>query len=475
MTWLGDNWRTVLDLVVSHLYLAGRSFIPTHNSDLLLGLALTKHRQSVIYRREFPQLKGMIARSRAIVGAMGRYNKTDATWILRGGQALEFGSVQYEEDREKWQGRPHDLVAFDELSHFSRSQYRFLTAWNRSTVPGQRCRVVCTGNPPTPGQGVWIIEEWAPWLDATFARPAVAGELRWYAVLSGRVTWLDSGEPFEHQHDDGTTERIYPRSRTFIPARVADNPYLARSSYIATLQALPEPLRSQLLRGDFAAAVDEDPWQVIPTAWVREAQRRWADAVPAVSQTCLGVDVAHGGPDQLVVAPRYGTYIGALVKVPGRDVPTGRAAAEVVMRVWQQGAYINVDAIGYGASCQERLAEDFGVASFAVNSAERSEYRDRSGKYRCVNVRAEAYWRLREALDPETGIGLMLPPDKELRKQLRAIRWKLSISGIQIEEKKKIEKDVGSSIDRADAVAYAMYDPGTIESDKDIYKQLMGR
>jgi hypothetical protein len=33
-------------------------------------------------------------------------------------------------------------------------------------------------------------------------------------------------------------------SRTFIPSRVTDNPFLANTGYIAMLQGLPEPLRS---------------------------------------------------------------------------------------------------------------------------------------------------------------------------------------------------------------------------------------
>jgi hypothetical protein len=47
---------------------------------------------------------------------------------------------------------------------------------------------------------------------------------------------------------------------------VTDNPYLLTTGYVATLQALPEPRRSQLLYGDFAVGTTADPWQVIPIA-----------------------------------------------------------------------------------------------------------------------------------------------------------------------------------------------------------------
>jgi hypothetical protein len=68
-------------------------------------------------------------------------------------------------------------------------------------------------------------------------------------------------------------------SRTFIPSRVSDNPYLMGTGYMTQLQSLPEPLRSQMLYGDFKAGVQDDPWQVIPTAWV-EAAMRAGSALP---------------------------------------------------------------------------------------------------------------------------------------------------------------------------------------------------
>jgi len=62
------------------------------------------------------------------------------------------------------------------------------------------------------------------------------GELRWYTTLEGKTQWLENGEPFHYRG-----ERIQPRSRTFIPAKLSDNPILAATGYEATLQAMPEP------------------------------------------------------------------------------------------------------------------------------------------------------------------------------------------------------------------------------------------
>ena len=84
-------------------------------------------------------------------------------------------------------------------------------------------------------------------------------------------------------------------SRTFIPSRVEDNPYLMASGYKTVLQNLPEPLRSKMLHGDFSAGMEDNPWQVIPTAWVDAAMARWTEEPPDLPLSALGVDIARGG------------------------------------------------------------------------------------------------------------------------------------------------------------------------------------
>ena len=63
-----------------------------------------------------------------------------------------------------------------------------------------------------------------------------------------------------------------PKSRTFIPSSVDDNLFLATTGYKATLQSLPEPLSSQMLRGDFNAGAADPAWQLIPTEWIKAAR-----------------------------------------------------------------------------------------------------------------------------------------------------------------------------------------------------------
>ncbi|MBK8772689.1 MAG: terminase, partial [Rhizobiales bacterium] len=354
-------------------------------TDLLLGLALTAHARSIIFRREYPQLKAIVDRSYELVGDQGRFNVQSNTWKLDG-RTLEFGAVQYDHDVNKYQGRPHDLKCFDELPNFTEYQYTFLSGWLRTTRRGQRTRIVSAGNPPTSADGEWVIRRWAAWLDRSHPAPARPGDLRWYARVDGKEVEVETGAVFQHKQ-----ERIQPLSRTFIPARLTDNPFLAASGYGGRLQALPEPLRSQLLYGDFSVGLDDDPWQCIPTEWVRMAQARWRERErPDAPLTTVAVDVARGGKDKTVLSKRYGTWFAPLIKHPGQTTPDGPAVAGLVLQAIDAGANpsIHVDVIGVGASVYDNLRQLENLRVAAVNFAEGSGAMDLSGRLTFANLRA---------------------------------------------------------------------------------------
>lgn len=419
-------------------------------TDLLLGLATTAHHKSIIFRREYPQLKDIVGRSFEIIGDKGRFTAGQSMmWRLHSGRTIEFGAVQHERDVKKYQGRPHDLKAFDELPNFTEAQYRFLTGWTRTTRAGQRTRIVGAGNPPTDADGEWVIQRWGPWLDHQHPYPAKPKELRWFAMLDGDDVEVESDAAFTHKG-----EIIKPKSRTFIPARLSDNPYLMATDYEKTLQQLPEPLRTQMLKGDFQARAEDHPWQTIPTMWVELAQARWRErSKPALPCTAMGVDPARGGKDKFVICKRYGNWFDELVKIQGSDTPNGQAGAQYIMQHYEEGAGVNVDIIGIGSSVFDALPE--GINAYGVNFAEASSMLDKSGRFRLVNRRAEAYWLMREALDPESGEDIALPPDAELKADLCAPRWKLTARGIQIEDKEEIKQRLKRSPDCGDAVVMA--------------------
>lgn len=427
-------------------------------SSLALGLAFTQHQRSVIFRRVYPNLKGLIEDSVELIGSDNNYNKTEKTWRVDN-RLVEFGAMQYENDKYNWRGRPHDLYVFDEASEFSRSQIEFVIGWLRSTDQRQRCRVVLTFNPPTDEAGNWVIDYFKPWIaylfpnDYQYPNPAAPGELRWFASLDGKEAEVESGQPFERNG-----ETIKPMSRTFIPAKLADNPHLSNTNYEAVLQSLPEPLRSQVLYGDFAAAAVPNPWQVIPAAWVRLAQKRWIEQEkPTVPLSGVGVDPARGGQDFMAISRRYDNWFAEVDKVPGAEIPTGPIAAEVVRQKLEsdtEPGYINIDIIGVGGSPYDSLVEMFANVE-PFNGAEASDFRDRSGKMKMRNKRAEYYWRMREALDPVYGDDLGLPPGNEILADLCAATYSVTTAGVQIEKKEEIKRRIGRSPDMGEALMLA--------------------
>ena len=425
-------------------------------TDLLLGKARTQYRRSIIFRRVYPSLRGMIERSREIFNPSNvphsddSYNEQLHVWRLAHSRMLEFGSVQYETDLKKFQGQPHDFIGIDEATELPESFVRFLMAWNRTTVKEQLCQTVLTFNPPMDEAGEWVVRFFAPWVDRDHANPAADGELRWYAMVDGYEIECDPA-PFESNGG-----LVVPKSRTFFHASLKDNPALESTGYGATIDAMPEPLRS-LLRGNFDAAKIADPWQTIPGDWVRLAQARWQDTPPDGILPTVGVDPARGGKNAMAVARCYGQWFAPIQTYPGVSVPDGPTAAALLAGDITANYIIGIDVIGVGGSVIDSVEAMSGRAQ-AVNFAEGTPgLHDSSGKLHFRNLRAAAYWSMREALDPTHGAMLALPPDKELLADLCAPKFKVTTAGLQLESKEDITERLGHSPDKGDALVIAYW------------------
>lgn len=458
----------------SRQYLITKAMLPTHNTDLAVGLALTEHQRVMIVRDEAKQLKGITDRIIEIVGHRKGFNSVGGAWTNPVPNCLiDLLGIPNIGDETKMQGVPHDLIVFDETANLRESQVRFLMGWLRSADPKQRKRVLMTFNPPTTAEGRWVIDYFKPWLDKNYEPKAKSGELRACYVVEGKDYWLPTlntdpfvlvdGEPcYDFDPCEYTAQDIIePETRTFVHAKVTDNPYLVESGYIKTLQALPEPLRSQMLHGDFGAGVKDSEWQVIPTLWVEAAQARWKDRTTMRQMgllgemDSLGVDPVRGGDDNLVIARRYRNWIDELYVEKGTGVPDGTAVAARVVMEQKDQAPIHIDVIGVGASPYDKL-KDIGVHVVGVDVRNASTETSSDGIMRFYNLRSQLWWQMREMLDPESGLDIALPPDTELLKDLTAPLWSFKGKEIQIEVKELTKKRIGRSPDRADAVILAM-------------------
>ena len=256
---------------------------------LLIGVGLTQQRRSLLVRKQFADLEGIIDSVEAITGKKGLTRGGRPRYRSPDGRLISFQGVGQsgQVDTSK-QGIAYDGILVDEAAQQTENDIRLLIGWNRvgSGVPKtQRCRIILATNPPTTPTGDWLGTFFAPWLDPKYPNPAKYGELRWfYFDENGKSIETHHKEPFEI---NGKT--YYPKSRTYIPAKLEDNPYIDASEYRKNLQTIPEPFRTMLLSGNFLAAREDQQNQVIPTAWVQAAFARWEKRngiTPAVIPMC---------------------------------------------------------------------------------------------------------------------------------------------------------------------------------------------
>ncbi len=439
-------------------------------SQLLLGWGANESKTGIVFRRALTQTDGLEADGKAFIGSRGSWNGYDHEWTWPDGKTLKLGGMREPDSWMDHAGRERDFIGFDEAGEFLERQVAAMMAWLRSEE-GKRTRMILASNPPRTAEGLWIIDWWAPWLDETHALyPMQDGALLWAVYLtspdgSGKTVWVDG--PGEYAIDGETYTAL---SRTFIHASLEDNPFRNTPEYRAKLQSLPEPLRSQLLKGDYRAGLQDQANQVIPTDWVREAQARWTNERPdGIPMCAIGVDPASGGEANMVLAPRYDSWFTELVIVPGVEIPMekqGSFSAGLVVTNRRDGALPVIDmGGGYGSALYNHLNENE-VECIAYKGAEATTRRTEDKKLGFTNTRSAAYYQMREALDPDQpgGSAIALPPSKRLLAGLCAPTFEVTARGIKVEPKSKREggakgvvERLGWSPDEADAVVMSWW------------------
>jgi hypothetical protein len=257
-----------------------------------LLLELAKYRavsgfRGVLFRRTMAQAKkegSIFDDSMNVLPQFGaKANLTTATWTYPSGAKVQFSGLEHEKDKLQFQGTQYAFIGFDELTHFTESQFWYLLSRNRSTC-GVRPYVRATTNP---GPG-WVKKLLAPWIDKKFPNPATSGEVRWFRRENNQIVWLD--EKPEHEPCTCLKPDCYncfpsEKSLTFIRAQVFDNQELLTKdpAYLANLRAQDEVDRRALLDGEwdveipdrvldgFTEAGNVIPWFEIPAKWKRYA------------------------------------------------------------------------------------------------------------------------------------------------------------------------------------------------------------
>jgi hypothetical protein len=254
------------------------------------------------------------------------------------------------------------------------------------------------------------------------------------------------------------------RSRTFIRSRLKDNVFLKNSGYAEQMSSTPEPLRSLLMNGDFSIKLEDNPWQVIPTNWVLEAEERGrairdSGRIKALRQLVLCGDIAQGGSDATTLAALLEeNAFDDVLRYPGAETPDGPAVAIRLLNYRRHGSLIVLDGGGGWAGDTKRtLQRDNQIEAAIFQPGTSDGSWNHILRLKFLNLRAAAWWKFRDALNPESGMNIALPPNKRLQTQLTSVLWRAPDKYIIIESKDDIRKRIGSSTDEADAVIMAWF------------------
>lgn len=217
------------------------------------------------------------------------------------------------------------------------------------------------------------------------------------------------------------------------------------------------------VEGNFA---EEDEDVVIPLAWIEAAIERWrvlerTGALPT-TRTHFGMDVGRGG-DKTTLAERADDVIVEIGESRRADVMAAAGLLVQKLNAHPEAARALVDIIGIGAGAFDRAREQvgdrvagFNAATAAVHPLTKKPLTGADGKLQFANLRAAAWWGLRERLDPATDSQVALPPDDELIGDLAAPKWVLTSGGkVKVEAKDEIIARIGRSPDKGDGVVHA--------------------
>ncbi len=162
---------------------------------------------ALILRRTYPELTqegGLIDRSHEwLEGTDAEWSESKKQWIFPSGATLQFGHMEYEKDKYRYQGSAYHFIGFDELTQFTETQYRFMFRSLRKDS-----------------------DDWLP--------------------LRMRAT----GNPGGLGHD-WVKERFIEGDKKFIPSSWRENPYLDRGAYERALDELDPVMRQYLKYGDW--------------------------------------------------------------------------------------------------------------------------------------------------------------------------------------------------------------------------------
>lgn len=387
--------------------------------------------RAAIVRDTFKNIVGTVYPAFNQIRPPGMFDEIHQTHHLvnaKNGSQLIFLAEDYENDKtlENWKSHEFNMIWLEEADKLRRQTFikaiERVGRWQLPKGPTPPPVIIVTCNPCTG----WIKEIWYD---------------RWR---------------------NGTLKSPY----RFIPSLTRDNPHL-QASYLEGLEEnrkVDEAYYKRFVEGSWE--VLDQPRQLIKETWLTLATQRIPDPVSDEEQA-LGIDIARYGGDSNVMAHMRGNQLVALIGWGGSStLESARKIADYARAHRIPYRNIRIDVMGgIGVGVVDALRETHYMAVSEYVGGARPSGKNKT--HRFERVRSEAYWNLREALDPETTSPwqLSISPEvlrtdlgRRLVNDLTIIEYDVSSDRlVTIQSKEVVRSKLGRSPDAGDALAMACY------------------
>lgn len=256
---------------------------------------------AVIFRRTAPQVTnegGLWDETMSLYNLPGidgvpRISTRD--WVFPSGANIGFASIQYEKDLAEWQGSQIAFMGFDEVTHFTRRMFFYMLSRSRSACGvWPHIRATCNPVPSDDPIGGWVHDFLQWWIDPEtgFAIEERSGKKQWLVVKKNEWFWADTFEESIEKYGirglpPEDPRQVKPKSVTFIPAKLSDNPILEAKdpNYRGNLEMQDDHVRAALLEGNWNAKARTGKFFKVGKIQI-------VDEVPAGLRYCRGWDLA---------------------------------------------------------------------------------------------------------------------------------------------------------------------------------------
>lgn len=208
------------------------------------------HYSGIIFRRIEDDLTNsndsLVAKAMRMYAPLGAVSSDSGKcWRFPSGAIIQLAGLNHEQSVLKHHGPSYHRIAFDELTHFTLSQYEFLVLSRIRSEPNFPISKGARGasNPGSAGH---------QWVKDRFITQDALDTLR----------LIRSDEPCPPGLIFHT-----PKGHSFVPARLADNPFIDQADYRSRMEGFTDPVtRERMLNGD---------WSVMPNTkidpeWLRQ-------------------------------------------------------------------------------------------------------------------------------------------------------------------------------------------------------------